>query len=87
MAKKYAVETRLFTSCYERGDLSSEMKLVNVDYFNTQKDVKNFILRKAGKVTVTRGNYHGIKFTGYEWVEENTGEDCQEYYEYTTKKL
>ena len=87
MAKKYAVETRLFTSCYERGDLSSEMKLISVDYFNTQKEVKNFILRKTGKVSGSRGNYSGFKFTGKEWIEENTGEKCQEYYDYRSKKL
>ena len=87
MAKKYAVETRLFTSCYERGDLSSEMRLVNVDYFDTQKEVKNFILRRTGKVSGSRGDYRGIRFTGKVWVEENTGERREEYYEYRSKKL
>ena len=86
---KYAVETTLFTSCYEKGDLSSETKILGTDYFKTKKEALAYITMKAGKVEKYSVSdiYYGIKFTGKSWVEENTGEKRDEYYQYKLKKI
>ncbi len=84
---KCIVETRLFTSCYEKGDLSSELKITGTQVFKTMKDAKAFIKSKTGEVRKWGDDFYGIKYTGQSWVEENTGEKRDGYYQYTLKKI
>lgn len=88
----YAVSKYHFQSCYVRGDLDSEQVLEKVEHFKTLKEAKAFIDRnvngKLGAFTnKTISGYGGIYFTDKKWVEENTGEERQEYYTYQAKKI
>ena len=90
----YQVKITHMTEAYERGDLCSKEELVDVITYKTRKEAKAFIEGKlAGKKTVYRDYHRGdtpsvcIYFTGHSWIEENTGEERQEYYSYRLTKL
>jgi len=82
------------TEAWERGDLSSKCELIDVKHYKTRKEAKTFIEQElSGKKNVRREYHRGntpsncIYFTGHTWIEENTGEERQEYYLYTLSKI
>jgi len=90
----YQVRITHMTEAWERGDLSSKEELVDVKTYKTRKEAKAFIESKlAGKKTVYRSYHRGdtpsicTYFTGHTWIEENTGEERQEYYSFKLTKL
>lgn len=89
----YEVRVTHMTEAWEKGDLSSELKLEDVKVYKTRKEAKAYIeSRLAGKKAFReyhRGDVPSIctYFTGHSWVEENTGEERQEYYSFRLVKL
>lgn len=90
----YQVKITHMTEAYERGDLSSKEELIDVKVYKTKKEAKAFIESElSGKKNVWRSYHRGntpsicCYFTDHKWVEENTGEERQEYYSFTLIKL
>ena len=82
------------TEAWERGDLSSNLELVDVKHYKTRKEAKAFVESKlSGKKDVYRSYHRGntpsicTYFTGHKWIEENTGEERQEYYSFELSKV
>ena len=78
-----------------RGDLEDKFELIAQENFKTKKAAKDWIIRqlerKSGTVryewhTGDRPSY-GLCFTGVTWQHENSGEEMEEYYQYTLKKV
>ena len=90
----YVVTVHHHDKDWRRGDLEDKFELVESKNFKTKKDAKNWIIsqleRKSGTVryewhTGDRPSY-GLCFTGVTWQHENTGEQMEEYYQYTLRK-
>ena len=82
------------TEAWEKGDLSSHIELVDVKHYKTRKEAKAFVeSRLSGKKDVYRSYHRGntpsicTYFTGHKWIEENTGEERQEYYSFELSKV
>ena len=82
------------TEAWERGDLSSNLELVDVKHYKTRKEAKAFVESKlSGKKDVYRSYHRGntpsicTYFTGHKWIDENTGEERQEYYSFELSKV
>lgn len=89
----YTVTVHHHTKAYRRGDLEDNLELIDSRNFKTRKAAKDFIERNiSGKKNVWRRYHKGDEmsscgyFTDVTWVNENTGEDMQEYYQYLLKK-
>lgn len=90
----YQVKITHLTEAWERSDLCSKEELVDVKTYRTRKEAKAFIENKlSGKKNARRSYHRGntpsvcTYFTGHKWIEENTGEERQEYYSFTLIKL
>ena len=89
----YKVQTLHYRSTYRRGDLEDELVVIDTEAFKLRKNAKDYIESKLrGKRNVFR-NYHKgnqrstcTHFTGKTWIHENTGEKCDEYYQYILTK-
>ena len=89
----FTVEVRLHTKDWRNGDLEDKMELVEVKNFKTRKEAKDYIEYKLPKRGDVHRFYHkGDKpsvcyyYTGVTWQHENTGEQMEEYYQYTLRK-
>jgi len=76
-----------------RGDLEEETVMVASELFKTRAKAKAYIEDHVkGCKTVSRDYHRGNEtsyvtaFTGYTWMHENSGEECQEYYHYRLNK-
>lgn len=89
----YEVRITHMTEAWEKGDLSSKLELEDVKTYRTRKEAKAYIEdRLKGKKAFReyhKGNTPSIctYFTGHSWIEENTGEERQEYYSFRLVKL
>lgn len=90
----YQVRITHMTEAWEKGDLSSNIELVDVKHYKTRKEAKAFVeSRLSGKKDVYRSYHRGSTpsictyFTGHKWIEENTGEERQEYYSFELSKV
>lgn len=90
----YQVRITHMTEAWEKGDLSSHIELVDVKHYKTRKEAKAFVeSRLSGKKDVYRSYHRGntpsicTYFTGHKWIEENTGEERQEYYSFELSKV
>ena len=79
---------------WRNGDLEDKFELIVSKNFKTKKDAKNYIESHMSRYTgVKRTEWHkgdrpsyAYCWTGVTWQHENTGEEMQEYYQYTLKK-
>lgn len=76
-----------------RGDLEEETVMVASELFKTRAKAKAYIEDQVkGCKTVQRDYHRGNEtsyvtaFTGYTWINENSGEERQEYYYYRLNK-
>ena len=79
---------------WRNGDLEDKFELIRQENFKTRTAAKEFIERQvAGKREVTRFYHKGDDpsfvywHTGVTWQHENSGEEMEEYYQYTLKKV
>jgi len=78
-----------------RGDLEDKFELIRQENFKTRTAAKEFIERDLSRRRGTiQMNWHkGDRpsycycFTGVTWQHENSGEQMEEYYQYTLKKV
>lgn len=90
----YQVKIYHYRECIIRGDLEDEQIMLDAKVFKTRKEAKEFIESKLkGKKDVFR-NYHRGKqaswcgyLTGHKWVNENSGETCEEEYSFELEKV
>ena len=90
----YSVEVKHRRPVYRKGDLEDEVVTISFMNFKSRKLAKEYIEKQlSGKKDVSR-NYHKgdvpsvcIFFTSKTWVNENTGDECEEYYSYIMRKV
>lgn len=91
----YTVTVHHHDKDWRNGDLEDKFELIDSRNFKTRKAAKEWIIDKLyGKsLKQTRRSWHkGDKpsyayyFTGVTWQHENSGEQMEEYYQYTLKK-
>ena len=78
-----------------RGDLEDKFELIQTENFKTKKAAKEWIVNQlARKSGTTRTEWHNgdrpsysYCWTGVTWQHENSGEQMEEYYQYTLKKV
>lgn len=78
-----------------RGDLEDKFELVAKENFKTRTAAKEYIERELRRHRGTiRRDYHKgdipsycLCFTGITWQHENSGEQMEEYYQYTLRKV
>ena len=91
----YQVTVHHHDKAWVHGDLEDKLELVRQENFKTREAAKNFINKQLARHTGTiRTEWHkGDKpsyayvWTGVTWQHENSGEDMEEYYQYTLKKV
>lgn len=78
---------------YRNGDLESDVLKETENSFKTRKEAKAYIERRLDKLKNVRRDYHRgnlastcIGWTGKIWKNENTGEECEEYYNFILEK-
>ena len=90
----YTVTVHHHDKDWRNGDLEDKFELIDSRNFKTRKAAKDYIEsclnRKSG---VKYRDYHkGDKasycyvYTGVKWQHENSGEQMEEYYQYTLRK-
>lgn len=89
----YLVKTFHHKPAYIKGDLEEETVMIDAKVYNTRKEAKEFIENKLrGKKQVYRNYHKGDKqstcgyYTGKTWINENTGEECEESFTYIMSK-
>lgn len=90
----YSVEVKHRRPVYRKGDLEDEIVTINFMNFKSRKLAKEYIEKQlSGKKDISR-NYHKgdvpsicTFFTNKTWVNENTGDECEEYYSYIMRKV
>ena len=90
----YRVECWHYAKVYRKGDLESDLILEGEHTLPTRKEAKQLIENRLSKLKNVRREYHkGIQpsvcvgWTGKRWTNENTGEECLEFYKYILRKL
>ena len=91
----YTVTVHHHDKDWVRGDLEDKFELIRQENFKTRKTAKDFIESQLRRMSGTkRTDWHkGDKpsyaycWTGMTWIHENTGEEQEEYYQYTLKKV
>ena len=87
----YKVVEEHHRPCYRRGDLEDEWVVINTKMFKLKRDAKAYIESKLkGKPEVFRDISKYLYMCGYftnrTWVNENTGNECVETYQYRLTK-
>ena len=80
---------------WRNGDLEDKFELIQTENFKTKKSTKEWIIRQLAKKSgTTRTEWHkgdepsyAYCWTGVTWQHENSGEEMEEYYQYTLKKV
>ena len=91
----YVVEVRHHKKAWRNGDLEDELVLEGTEHFKTKTAAKIWVKDKLCHLNGTkREEWHkGDKpsyaycWTGVTWQHENSGEQMEEYYQYTIKKV
>lgn len=89
---KYRVECWHNVPVYRKGDLEEDTQYSFVD-FSLRKDAKEHIENKLKALIHVRRDYHKgpnswcVGFTTKKWINENTGEECQEFYKFKLSKI
>lgn len=76
---------------YRKGDLEDEWITLDIKLFKRKKDAKAYIESELrGKSDVYRHTSRYLYMcgyrTGYTWTHENTGDECEETYNYRLTK-
>ena len=79
---------------WRRGDLEDKFELVDSKNFKTRTDAKAWIERQLSRLSGTkRTDWHkgdhpsyAYCWTGVTWQHENSGEEMEEYWQYTLRK-
>ena len=91
----YIVEIRHHCKGWRNGDLEDKLEIVDTKLFKTRAAGKEFIenaLSSKPQKQVQKYYHKGntpsncYYFTGMTWIHENSGEEMEEYYQYTLKK-
>lgn len=91
----YQVTVHHHDKDWVRGDLEDKFELIAQENFKTRTAAKDWIerelSRKRGKIYLDwhkgdRPSYCYV-YTGVKWQHENSGEEMEEYYEYTLRKV
>lgn len=91
----YQVTVHHHDKDWVRGDLEDKFELIAQENFKTRTAAKEYIEKCLSRKSGAKyRNYHkGDKasycyvYTGVKWQHENSGEEMEEYYEYTLKKV
>lgn len=91
----YTVTVHHHDKDYRRGDLEDKFELIQQENFKTRKAAKEFIESQLRRKSGTkRTEWHkgdetsyAWCWTGVTWQHENSGEQMEEYYQYTLKKV
>lgn len=90
----YRVTAHHHCKAWRHGDLEDELKLLWSQDFRTRKYAKDHIEAQLTNSGTIQRHYHKgdtpsyvIQFTGRTWQHENSGEEMEEYYQYTLKKV
>lgn len=90
----YKVVEKHFRPTYRRGDLEAEVAIIDTKVFRTRKAAKEYIEgRLRGRKDAWRHYHKGDTSswagysTGKTWVHENTGETCEETFNYELSKV
>ena len=92
----YQVYKRHHRKAYRNGDLEDELVTVDITPFTLKKQALAYIedeLKGKPEKQISRYPHTGNKpsnyyyFTGVTWQHENTGEQMEEYYQYTLQKV
>ena len=90
----YQVTVHHHDKDWRYGDLEDKFELIAQENFKTRKAAKNWIqgqlARKNGTIKeywYKSGPSYCYVFTGVTWQHENSGEEMEEYYQYTLKKV
>ena len=93
----YQVTVHHHDKAWRNGDLEDELKLIAQENFRTRTAAKNYIESSCGlnrrPLKQVRREYHKgdetsycYWFTGVTWQHENSGEEMEEYWQYTLRK-
>ena len=88
----YTVTLHHHTKAWRRGDLEDDFILEESKNFKTRTAAKDYILSKVRGKKVQENWHKGdlpsyvLYFIGNTWQHENSGEQMEEYYQYTLKK-
>lgn len=92
----YQVTVHHHDKDWRNGDLEDKLELIENKNFKTRTAAKDYIeskLKYKDQDDVQRYYHKGDQssrcyyWTGMKWTHENTGEEMQEYYQYTLKKV
>ena len=88
------------TTCFARrqgiesNNKKEPLELVETRHFRTRQDAKHYVESQLRRWKNPQRYYHKgdqpsncYGFTDMTWTHENTGEEMQEYYQYTIKKV
>lgn len=90
----YTVTVHHHDKDWRRGDLEDKYELIDSRNFKTRTAAKDWIEGELRRLRGTkRTDWHkgdtpiyAYCFTGVTWQHENTGEQMEEYYQYTLRK-
>ena len=90
----YTVTVHNHDKDWRRGDLEDKFELVESKNFKTRTDAKAWIerelrgLRGTKRTEWHKGDHpsYGYCWTGVTWQHENSGEEMEEYWQYTLRK-
>ena len=94
----YQVTVHHHDKDWVKGDLEDKFELIAQENFKTREAAKTYIESNCGlnrrPLKQVRREYHKgdvpsycYWFTGVTWQHENSGEEMEEYYQYTLKKV
>ena len=90
----YRIECWHYAKVYRNGDLESDLVLEAEHTLPTRKEAKQLIENRLSKLKNVSREYHRgvqsstcIGWTEKKWTNENTGEECLEFYKYILRKL
>lgn len=88
----YEVKVMHHCKAWRKGDLEDDFVLVDKQVFKTRTAGVDYIKSKLRGLKNVRESWHRdmtsycYGFTGVSWVHENTGEEQDEYYQFSLKK-
>ena len=91
----YIVTVHHHDKDWRNGDLEDKFELIDSRNFSTKQFAVSWMIlqlkKKSGtiKTVIKTGDRpsYGYCFTGVKWQHENSGEQMEEYYQYTLKKV
>lgn len=90
----YVVEMWHVDKAWAKRDLEQGVQLCAKEFFKTRREAKDYMIlqlnAKKGKKSVRWHNGNKASYaycwTGVTWINENSGEECEEHYQFILKK-